>query len=159
MLNWNCQTPDGAAPARRDEVHSAMLRAALPYRVAIRPLGFFRPSEAVDHEAVHLLASMITAAGAWTRPLPVHGETGIIMDGNHRAAAAALLGLRRLPCVLLSYQDPRVSVTDWRSGAPFSVEAIYRAILAERGLLAYKTTRHDFAPVLPETDIELAMLR
>ncbi|RKE37567.1 ParB-like nuclease family protein [Paraburkholderia sp. BL23I1N1] len=130
----------------------------LPYCVALKPLAFFRPSEAVDEHDVHRLAAAIREAGSWTTPIPIEKGTGIIMDGNHRARAAALLGLRYVPCVLLDYRDPRVSVTHWQTGEPFCIDSIRRRILQDKALLPYKTTRHRFAPVLPATEILLSVL-
>ena len=129
------------------------------YCVALKPVDFFLHSEEVDEEAVHRLAASISQAGTWTTPIPIDRETGIIMDGNHRARAAVLLGLHYLPCVLLSYRDPRVVVTHWHSGEPFCVDSIHSQVLLHKRLLPYKTTRHLFAPALPDTEIQLDMLR
>lgn len=129
------------------------------YCVAIKPIGFFLPSEEVDPEAVRLLATAISHADVWTTPVPVERETGIVMDGNHRIRAARILGLRYLPCVLLSYQDTRVKVINWWTAEPFSVDRIFRSILFNKEILPYKTTRHHFTPALPGTDIRLAVLR
>lgn len=134
------------------------MHADLSYCVALRPTAFFKPSEEVDADHVRRLADTIRATGLWTTPIPIERETGIVMDGNHRMRAAALLGLHHLPCVLLDYADPRVSVTHWGSGAPFSVAGIRQRIVAERRLFPYKTTRHRFAPALPSTEIPLTML-
>lgn len=129
------------------------------YCIAIKPISFFLPSEEADPEAVQFLATAISHADVWTTPIPVERETGIIMDGNHRIRAARILGLRYLPCVLLSYQDPKVTVMNWWTAEPFSVDRIFRSILFKKEILPYKTTRHHFAPALPRTDIRLAMLR
>ncbi|MHA6847863.1 ParB N-terminal domain-containing protein [Ralstonia syzygii] len=134
------------------------MHADLSYCVALRPAAFFLPSEEVDADHVRRLADTIRATGLWTTPIPIERDTGIVMDGNHRVRAAALLGLHHLPCVLLDYADPRVSVTHWSSGAPFSVASIRRCIVAERRLFPYKTTRHRFAPALPGTEIPLTVL-
>ncbi|MGH1508611.1 ParB N-terminal domain-containing protein [Ralstonia solanacearum] len=134
------------------------MHADLSYCVALRPTAFFKPSEEVDADHVRRLADTIRATGLWTTPIPIERETGIVMDGNHRIRAAALLGLHHLPCVLLDYADPRVSVTHWGSGAPFSVAGIRQRIVAERRLFPYKTTRHRFAPALPSTEIPLTVL-
>lgn len=130
----------------------------LAYCVAVKPVSFLRQSEMVDEAHVKGLAVEIREARAWTTPIPIEKRTGIVMDGNHRLRAAAMLGLRYLPCVLLDYLDPRVSVTHWRTGAPFSVASIGRRILEDRSLFPYKTTRHRFAPVLPQTEISLDLL-
>lgn len=129
------------------------------YCVAIKPISFLRRSKEVDDGAVQALADSIREADVWTTPIPIDIHTGIIMDGNHRARAALLLGLDYLPCVLLSYRDPRVRVTSARTGAPFDVDDIYRCVVHDVEMLPYKTTRHDFAPSLPCTEIRLGMLR
>ncbi len=134
------------------------MHADLSYCVALRPAAFFLPSEEVDADHVRRLADTIRATGLWTTPIPIERDTGIVMDGNHRIRAAALLGLHHLPCVLLDYADPRVSVTHWGSGAPFSVASIRQRIVTERHLFPYKTTRHRFAPALPSTEIPLTVL-
>lgn len=112
----------------------------------------------VDESHVCHLAATIREAGDWTTPIPVEKESGIVMDGNHRLRAAAVLGLRYLPCVLLDYRDARVSVTHWQTGEPFCVRDICRRILRDNLLFPYKTTRHRFAPVLPRTEIPLSLL-
>ncbi|MDR7010036.1 ParB N-terminal domain-containing protein [Paraburkholderia strydomiana] len=130
----------------------------LPYCVAVKPVSLLIQSEMVSEEDVRLLAAAIRAAGKWTKPIPIDRQTGIVMDGNHRLKVAGLLGLNFLPCVPLDYQDPRVFVSHWRSGSPFSLESIGRRILQERVLFPYKTTRHSFAPALPRTEIPLTLL-
>lgn len=128
------------------------------YCVALKPMSFLRASEMVDANHVCRLAEVIRDAGDWTTPVPVEKESGIVMDGNHRLCAAAMLGLRYLPCVLLDYDDPRVSVTDWQTGEPFCAGHICTRILRDKLLFPYKTTRHRFAPVLPRTEIPLSLL-
>lgn len=107
------------------------MQADLAYCVALRPTAFFMPSEEVDADHVRRLADAIRATGLWTTPIPIERDTGIVMDGNHRIRAAALLGLHHLPCVLLDYADPRVSVTHWgrarRSALPASGSVSWRS--------------------------------
>jgi len=129
-----------------------------PYVVALEPVAFFRPSEEVDLARVSELVALIETCGEWRVPLPVEATTGIVMDGNHRLHAAAILGLVRLPCVPLLYADQRVSVCCWQSGAPFELERI-AALERQRAVLPYKTTRHRFDPPLPGCRIPLALLR
>jgi hypothetical protein len=127
------------------------------YVVAVRPIEFFRPSEEVDAMHVRRLADEVLRSGTWLAPLPVEAGTGLVMDGNHRLHVARLLGLRRLPCVLLRYGDRRLRVRCWKTGRPFSTDELNElAALAE--VLPYKTTRHSFDPPLPETEIPLSLL-
>lgn len=130
----------------------------LSYCIAVKPLSFLRQSEMIDEGDVRRLAATIHEAGKWTTPIPVEKDTGIVMDGNHRLKAAAMLGLHYLPCVLLDYSDSRVSVTHWETDAPFCVKSIGARILLDGLPFPYKTTRHKFAPVLPLTEIPLSIL-
>jgi hypothetical protein len=127
------------------------------YVVAVRPIGFFRPSEEVDAGHVRRLAEEVQRSGLWLAPLPVEAGSGLVMDGNHRLRVAQLLGLRRLPCVPLRYDDRRLRVRCWKTGRPFGPEEL-RALVAVRAVLPYKTTRHSFDPPLPETEIPLGLL-
>jgi hypothetical protein len=129
-----------------------------PYCVSVKPISFLRQSEMVDENHVHSLASTIERTDAWTTPIPVEAGTGIVMDGNHRLRAAMMLGLRYVPCIVLDYLDPRVRVTHWRTNAPFCIASIGRRILHDKRLFPYKTTRHSFAPTLPQTEIPLRLL-
>lgn len=127
------------------------------YTVVTRELAFFRASEEVVAADVETLAHAIASARQWQAPLPVERSSGIIMDGNHRWHAARLLGLRRLPCILLDYADARVRVVDWTSGQAYPVARIFQTIEAGQ-VLPYKSTRHSFAPLLPATAIPLDQL-
>lgn len=127
------------------------------YVVALKPIAFFRQSEQVDLDNVELVMRMIRARGSWLEPIAVDREHGIVMDGNHRLCAARYLGLQYVPCVLVDYADPGLTVLDWTTGAPFDIDSIYRTVLAQR-LFPHKTTRHLFSPGLPRTDVGLARL-
>lgn len=129
-----------------------------PHHVTLRPIETLRPSEHVDAAAVDALALQIETHGLWLLPISVEAGTGWVMDGNHRLQAAFRLGLSRVPCVTLRYDDPRVRVLRWADGAPITPENITR--MAHEGLLLpFKTTRHVFDPPLPATSVPLAELR
>jgi hypothetical protein len=131
--------------------------AARGYVVAVRPIEFFRPSEEVDVEHVRRLAEEVRQSGTWLAPLPVEAGSGLVMDGNHRLQVARLLGLQRLPCVLLRYGDRRLRVRCWKTGRPFGLDELVE-FAALPTVLPYKTTRHSFDPPLPETEIPLSLL-
>lgn len=129
-----------------------------PHRVTLQSVDSLRPSEHVDSAAVEALALRIETQGLWLMPISVEAGTGWVMDGNHRLRAAYRLGLSRVPCVALHYDDPRVRVFRWVDGAPITPESITR--MAREGLLLpFKTTRHVFDPPLPATSVPLAELR
>ncbi len=128
-----------------------------PYVVAILPIESLRATEQVDPAKVRRLAASIRRHGQWLVPLPIEARTGLVMDGNHRLRAAVLLGLRRLPCVPLGYEDGRVTVHCWRSDAPFDVDRVL-ALATRHELLPFKTTRHGFDLPLPQSQIPIALL-
>jgi hypothetical protein len=131
---------------------------AAGYILSFRTLASLRASEQVLDERVQALAARIWREGRWLAPLPIDEDSGVVMDGNHRLQAARQLGLRRLPCVALSYADPRVAVTCWTTGLPFDPRQVF-ATLARGALLRPKSTRHRFDPPLPATRFELELLR
>ena len=114
---------------------------AAGYILTFRTLGSLRASEQVLDERVRALAWRIQREGRWLAPLTIDEESGVVMDGNHRLQAAQQLGLRRLPCIALSYADPRVSVACWTTGLPFDPQRVF-ATLARGALLRPKSTRH-----------------
>ncbi len=134
------------------------MRASESYTVVIMAISFFRSSEEVSLADVEQLAKQISAAQRWIAPIPVEKNTGIVMDGNHRLQAAKLLGLTHLPCVLIEYDDPRVSVFEWDKEHPYPVDDIFHAVIHSEQVLPYKTTRHVFSPPLPQTEIGLREL-
>jgi hypothetical protein len=127
------------------------------YEVAIRPISSFRTSEEIDTANVRNLMETISNNNKWLAPIVIEKNSGIVMDGNHRLRAAIMLGLKYLPCIPLCYTDPRVTVFNWNTDEPFDVAHIYQTVLNNQ-IFPYKTTRHRFSPVLPGTDIPLALL-
>jgi hypothetical protein len=132
-------------------------RSAAAYLLAVRPLAFFRPSEEVNDVQVEALMAHVQRDGIWTAPLPVEMASGLVMDGNHRLRAAQRLGLKRLPCVPLSYDDPRVAVSCWKTGRAYCADEV-RQLGRGEVVLPYKTTRHRFNPPLPGTEIPIKLL-
>ncbi|WP_256574022.1 ParB N-terminal domain-containing protein [Pseudomonas sp. M30-35] len=127
------------------------------YDVVLRPLVDVRQSERVDLQCVQRLARSIVREGRWLEPIVVERASGIVMDGNHRFTVAKVLGFETIPCIELDYDDPRVCVHDWRTGACFDVRKIFDTL--NRGeIFPYKTTRHTFSPVLPKTSVHLGHL-
>jgi len=127
------------------------------YEISLRSLSWCRQSEHVDPHNVNYLVQAIESAGHWVEPIIVEQSRGIVMDGNHRLNAARALGLRRVPCIVLAYEDPRVCVRHWGTGGHFDVAHIFSTI-ARGEIFPYKTTRHQFDPALPLIAVPLEEL-
>jgi hypothetical protein len=128
------------------------------YRIEILPIHEIRASEHTDERAVQNLAQTVYAEGIWRTALPLEEQTRLVMDGNHRLKVAALMGFKRLPCVLLRYDDPRVTVRDWNSGKPLQWSDLF-GMLQRHGVLPFKSTRHMFDPILPQVAVPFSVLR
>ncbi len=130
----------------------------LNVEVRLIPLDRLRRSEEINIGRMQSLTNRIARCGEWTRPLFVEENSLVIMDGHHRFAAAQVLGLKHVPCALLSYGDARLSVVYWAGGSPFDSGAVIDAGLSGR-LLGFKTTRHSFAGEIPCDPVQLKVLK
>ncbi len=127
------------------------------YVVQLMPLAKLRPHEEHDHESAVRLSKAIANDGYASKPVVVEERTLTLLDGHHRVAALALLGCKFVPSVLISYEDPRVSLDGWRPGIAVDRDMVLMA--ASRGhLLPRKTTRHHINPDLDQVKVELATL-
>ena len=72
----------------------------------LRLLNLREIRETEEHSAgdVCSLAESIVNLGFWTIPIAVENSTFAIMDGHHRFNAAKMMGLKRVPCVLMDYK-------------------------------------------------------
>ncbi|WP_336750066.1 ParB N-terminal domain-containing protein [Pantoea vagans] len=128
------------------------------YIIRLEEVVSLQQSEEVSQEGVKALTDAIREEGVWTTIIPAEMTSGWVMDGNHRLNAAKYLGLKYVPVVRLSYNDPRVSVLRWDNDQPYPLDQVERE--AQRGLmLPYKTTRHRFIPLLPHVSVPLDALR
>ncbi len=120
--------------------------------------GDLRASEECNWDRAKALRDKILRDNVWSVPLLVEGVRKIVMDGHHRLLVAQMLNFKYVPCVLLSYEDKRVSVTSWADSSPFDYKTILNAGVTGR-LLLYKTTRHHLSEYIPRCDIRLDDLR
>lgn len=128
------------------------------FEVRLLGLSQLRRTERHNPQRASRLAENIAAEGKWTNPIWVESGDLLIMDGHHRLEAAALLGLARLPCLLLSYHSPELSVVSWNGNTGFPIADIFAAGRTQ-ALLPYKTTRHILACAAPEASYDLDDLR
>lgn len=126
--------------------------------VRLLEIASLRRTEHHNPQRAARLALKITEEGKWTVPLWVESSENLIMDGHHRLEAAIQLGLSRVPCTLLTYQMPDLSVMSWDGNLPFAIEDIMAAGRSN-DLLPYKTTRHALAYPLPDASYDLDELR
>ena len=128
------------------------------FKVRLVEIERLQRTERHNPQRASRLAVNIAAEGKWTNPIWVEFGDLLIMDGHHRLEAAILLGLARLPCMLLSYHMPELSVVSWNGNAQFPIADIFAAGRSQ-SLLPYKTTRHILTCAAPDASYDLADLR
>ncbi|MDV6344216.1 ParB N-terminal domain-containing protein [Nitrosomonas sp. Is37] len=119
------------------------------------PIGRIRPSELHDPQHAIALADTIQNEGIWRIPVTLERHSLAVMDGHHRVAAAHLLKLKFVPCVLLDYNQVEVSAT--RPGYLVTPQEIVRRAQTEEPYPP-KTTFHRFLSPLPTCDLSLSLL-
>lgn len=116
---------------------------ASEYVAALVDRDELKPTEHINEGRMIALAKHIARQGHWSKPILIDASSRAIMDGHHRFHAAKLLKLAKLPCLMLSYDDPNLRVVSWAGGSPFNPDKILQA--AKSGnLLEFKTTKHSF---------------
>lgn len=119
------------------------------------PIGRIRPSECHDPKQATVLAKMMRDKGVWHTPVMLERRSLTVMDGHHRLAAARLLELKFVPCLLLDYNQ--VEVNTARAGYLVTPQEIVRRAQME-DLYPPKTIRHLFSSPLPPCDLSLWLL-
>ncbi len=127
------------------------------YGQTIVAIEALRPTEAADAQVVEALIDDIRSAGELRQPILVEAESLAILDGHHRYHAARALGLKRLPAILVSYADPRLSLCSWSERSWSREEVIEAAMLGQ--VLPMKSTRHRLDPEPQTTPTALHALR
>lgn len=95
----------------------------------------------------------------WTRPLLVHKDTKIIMDGHHRYQIAKNLDLKYVPCVLTSYTNPYLKVYSYKDNSIIDNQLIIEAGQSGK-LFDKKSTRHELqVNCIPQINIPLKVLQ
>ncbi|HKV00185.1 MAG TPA: ParB N-terminal domain-containing protein [Vineibacter sp.] len=120
-------------------------------------LHALRPHESHDEAAAQRLAARIAACGFWTTPIAVEPTLHVILDGHHRWRAAHLLALSYVPAVVVSYDDPGITLGSWRADEAVSPNRVLDCA-ASGALLPIRTSRHSFAPEIGLINLPIAVL-
>lgn len=127
--------------------------------VHILPIEELKPHEKYCPNNFQYWLEHITNEQYWTRPLLVHKDTKIIMDGHHRYQIAKNLGLKHIPCILTSYNNPYLKVYSYKDNSVIDNQLIIEA--GQSGnLFDKKSTRHEIAlNRISQINIPLSLLQ
>lgn len=112
--------------------------------------------EANDPDRAGVLQEKILREGRWTVPVTVT-DKGLVLDGQHRLEVSRRLGLRRIPAIVVNYDD--VQVWTLRKEIKLSQRKVEYKVLREKTMYPYKTVKHKFAFDLPVVDFKLEELK
>ena len=85
--------------------------------------------------------------GFWTVPLIVEKKDYMILDGHHRFATAKKLGLKKIPAILVDYDD--VDVWTLRKEYPVSQKLVRKKVVTDKKIYPYKTVKHKYYFEIP----------
>lgn len=119
------------------------------------PTDALLPTEEFNEQRVAEVLKMLLDSKIWMSTIAVHDDPHVVMDGHHRLEAAKRLGLRSVPCTLLSYEQ--VTVESRRPEIYVSPqEIILRGI--GRNLYPEKTTKHVFPSTVLDCRVPIQFL-
>lgn len=125
--------------------------------IKLLPLNKIKQSEEHDEARVRLLTDNIKDEGIWTHPILVEKQNFIIMDGHHRYQVAKNLNFKRIPCFVLRYDNPYLTVSSRIENLDIQINNIINAGLTGN-LLKYKSTKHELLIDLLQVRIPIEIL-
>lgn len=116
--------------------------------------------DVVSEERVRKLYDATIGWNAYRLPLLVDSKSGAILDGHHRYAVGRVLGLSRLPAILVDYlNDDSISVDVWPE---CGVDCLTKEDVIEMSLsdevFPPKTSKHAFVSSFAPINIPLSKL-
>ena len=97
--------------------------------------------EEVIHNHLHCLCDEIKES-KWVYPILVDEKSLVILDGHHRFNALKKLGISKIPCILIDYQnDDIIHLDSWRDGEVYTKKGVIEHALAGMKFPP-KTTKH-----------------
>jgi len=128
--------------------------------ISLVDIRWLKTHEEVLWHRVDHLKDAIKEWNAYKMPLLVDRKSGAILDGHHRYHVGCLLGLSRLPVVLVDYlEDDSIDVDVWPA---CGLDCLTKEDVIEMSLsdevFPPKTSKHGFVAALSPINIPLSQL-
>jgi uncharacterized protein (DUF1015 family) len=104
-------------------------------------INILREHERVDFNRLEELLKEIMSDGMLKKPILVDKNTLTILDGHHRLNVLKKLGLRKIPVVLVDYNDPHIVVRKWGTNRILDKREVLKVARCGK-LFPPKTTQH-----------------
>lgn len=126
-------------------------------KVKLILMNQIKPSEEHSIEMVSSLLDNVINENVWTHPILIENKNFVIMDGHHRYQVAKKLNFKRIPCIIIGYDNPYLRVKSRIDGANIYIRDIINAGLSGQ-LLKFKSTQHELLFDLIKTQIPIQVL-
>ncbi len=105
------------------------------------PLSRLKPHEETTEGRTQKMVRRLKKDGVLKSPVLVEKGDFIVLDGHHRVEAFKRLGIKKIPCRVVDYDDPAIKVKPRRKSIPITKD-IVRAKVRKGGVFPHKTTMH-----------------
>lgn len=95
-----------------------------------------------DEKRAEELKNKIITEDVWTYPLIVEKKYFCVLDGHHRLQVAKKLKLKRVPAILVDYND--IDVWSLRKEYKINQNAVYKKVINNNEIYPYKTVKHKY---------------
>jgi hypothetical protein len=116
-------------------------------RIDLRPVISLLPHEETIPEQLQKLTSQIKKDKVQKDPVIVDRETGTVLDGMHRLAAFAQLGLENVVCCLLDYSSTGIELKRWARVYEVKQKMLLSNALEELGFNRVVTLNEAFGAI------------
>jgi ParB-like nuclease domain len=114
--------------------------------------------ESVDTANVRKVINQILKANCFKEPIIVDREHLVVLDGHHRLKSCQMLGLSKIPCMMVNYlHDKTIRVESRRQRISITKNAVIDMALSGN-VFPHKTTRHFIPHRIKKTHIPLLAL-
>ena len=128
--------------------------------VALVDFAWLKPHEEIKPRNRDKLLDMTKRWGGYTKPLLVDSVTGAILDGHHRYSIAEILGLKKVPAIVIDYlSDDSITVDVWPGcGRDHLTKQDVIDMSLSDDLFPPKTSKHTIANHMPPIHVLLEEL-
>jgi L-serine kinase (ADP) len=120
-------------------------------------LDRLKEHEKTDPERLEIVKNMLLKDNRFKEPIIVDKNSFVVLDGHHRLNTCRQLGLKKIPCMLVDYNDKKIKVESRREDFQIDKEKVI-AMGNSCFVFPSKTTKHKIPKRLRKIDIPFSEL-
>ena len=111
------------------------------YELRLVDIHLLKPHEMINKERLEELEKEIKEDRILKKPIVADRSTLVVLDGHHRLEVLRKMGAKRIPVILVDYDDPRIIVKKWRENGDLEKNLVREAGIYGK-LFPPKTSKH-----------------